>query len=1349
MSIILRRITLLAALFAITVLISLVSAQTTSNPDMVSIPGSFQDELGCPGDWQPECAITQLVYDPDDDVWQGSFDLPAGDYEYKVAINGTWDENYGANAQAGGANIKLSLAEDTRVSFFYDHKTHWVTDDVNSLILTIAGSFQSELGCPGDWQPDCLRSWLQNEDGNRVYNFSTMALPAGEYEAKVAVNQSWDENYGANGERNGPNIPFTVPVDGLEVVFAYIPRNNLLNIQVIDPEALAAAAEREASASAAIPAPRVALSQPETVTIPGTIQSKVGCGGDWDPSCAKTFLMFDPADNIWKGSFDIPAGAYEYKVAINGTWGENYGGFADRDGPNVPLNLTQDQTVKFYYDHATHWVADSVGDIIATAPGSYQAAIGCPGDWQPACFRSWLQDPDGDGIYMFVTGDIPAGNYEVKVALNESWDVNYGADGVPGGANIPFGVPADGTLVVFIYNPSTNILAVGVGTMPDVGAAVKPADLSKAQAHWVTADTIAWQLDEVAEDMTFKLYYSAQGGMQAGPGGVIGGSSIDLTYDPAGLSDATLAQFPHLQGFSALKINPEGQPIVPGILKGQMAIASFAGDGKFLTATSLQIPGVLDDLYFYDGPLGVTYDGDVPTLRVWAPTAQSVKLRLFDDSNPDTKASVMNMTLDRSTGVWSITGEPSWTYKYYLYEVKVYAPSTGIVETNRVTDPYAFSLSMNSQRSQILDLNDPALMPVDWHNSVKPPLEAPEDIVVYELHIRDFSVFDATVPEAYRGTYMAFTVPDSNGMQHLRALADAGLTHLHLLPSFDIATINENPAERQEPDYEMLASLPGDSEEQQKLLSPLRDLDAFNWGYDPFHYTVPEGSYATDPDGYARIIEFRSMVQALNASGLRVVIDVVYNHTNSSGQNDKSVLDRIVPGYYHRLNKDGRVETSTCCQNTATEHLMMEKLMIDSVVTWAKHYKIDAFRFDLMGHHMLDNMWNVRQALDALTIENDGVDGKQIFVYGEGWNFGEVANNQRGVNATQLNVGGLGIGTFNDRLRDAVRGGNPFGDRQFQGFINGIYTAPNGITPGKPEDQLAKALLFADQIKVGIAGNLRDYTFTNSSGVVVTGAEVDYNGSPAGYTLDPQENIVYISKHDNETLWDIIQYKDLPGVTIEDLVRIQNLGNSIVLLSQGVPFFQAGDDMLRSKSLDRNSYNSGDWFNKLDFTYETNNWAVGLPPEQDNRDQYPVMRALLAKEGMTPSKDNIMSAVMHFREFLQIRNSSPLFRLNTAEQIQERLVFHDEQQPGVIVYSLSDIEGDDLDPNHEFVVVLFNATDAEITFTNSDLTGMGLVLHPVLLNSHDPVVQDAAFDSTNGAFTIPARTTAVFVLPQS
>ncbi|MDF1552573.1 MAG: PKD domain-containing protein [Deferrisomatales bacterium] len=205
------------------------AAMHTPPPASVTLAGSLQAELGCPGDWQPDCAVTGLAYDGDDDVWQQTLTIPAGSWEYKAALNGTWVENYGLNATSNGPNIPLDLAAVTDVKFYYDHGTHWVTDDQRSVIATVPGSFQDELGCPGDWQPDCLRSWLQDPDGDGIYNFSTNQIPPGNYEAKVTHGESWDENYGAGGVPGGDNIPFTVPAES-SVQFEYDPTTHVLTI---------------------------------------------------------------------------------------------------------------------------------------------------------------------------------------------------------------------------------------------------------------------------------------------------------------------------------------------------------------------------------------------------------------------------------------------------------------------------------------------------------------------------------------------------------------------------------------------------------------------------------------------------------------------------------------------------------------------------------------------------------------------------------------------------------------------------------------------------------------------------------------------------------------------------------------------------------------------------------------------------------------------------------------------------------------------------------------------------------------------------------------------------------------
>lgn len=1310
-------------------LLILFSARTTSafddtpTPQIVAIAGTFQSQLGCPGNWNTDCDTTYITYDPIDDLWRGTFELAAGEYEYKVALNGTWEENYGLHGESYGENIPLTVPEDGPVTFYYNHHTHFVTDNINHLVANVPGSYQDKIGCPGTWQPDCLRSWLQDPDGDGIYVYTTTYIPAGEYEAKVAVNESWDVNYGADGTPGGDNILFTVP-ENAQVTFTWDSTTHLLTIITED------APEGSPTTPPAVEITAV-FANPNFVTIPGTIQSQLGCPGDWQPDCANTFLTLDEEDNVWQAEFVLPAGEYEYKAAINQSWDENYGLNALRDGPNIPLSLAADQTVKFYYHHGTHWVIDNVNSPIITLNGSFQSEIGCANDNDPTCLRTWLQDPDGDGIASLIVAGVPGGEYSVQTAVNETT-----LTGEPQTFTANEGVE-----LYFEYDREADVLTVSTEGAPS-------GDLSKFQAHWVSADTIAWDID-TEQATTYFLNHALHGGLNVAPRGLEDGEAIPLTVDPNGLSAEILAKFPHLAGMAALKIGPDDLDTIRLALKGQVAVSALNANGQLVDATSLQIPGVLDDLYTYDGRLGVTYDSDIPSLAVWAPTARMVRLLLFPSASPAAVSETLPMQYDSDTGVWGVTGTAEWTGQYYLYEVQVYVPSTGAVETNIVTDPYAISLAMNSTRSQIVNLADPALMPDGWQTTSKPPLAAPEDIVLYELHVRDFSWNDASVPQPLRGTYLAFTVSDSNGMTHLKSLADAGLTHVHLLPVFDIATIEENKNQWQLPDFAQLASLPPDSEEQQALIAPTQGLDGFNWGYDPFHYNVPEGSYASDPDGTARIVEFRQMVQALNEAGLRVVMDVVYNHTNASGQNDRSVLDKVVPGYYYRLDDVGRVATSTCCQNTATEHNMMRKLMVDSTILWATAYKVDGFRFDLMGHHMVGDMVAVQDALHSLTPEADGVNGNEIYIYGEGWNFGEVADNVRGTNATQFNMAGTGIGTFNDRVRDSVRGGSPFGDYLLQGFVTGLYTDPNAEEIRLEGTQKDALLLFADRIRVSLAGNLADYSFTGFNGNPVTGAEVDYNGSPTGYTQDPQEQIVYVSAHDNETLFDAIQYKAPESATAADRARMQVMGLSLVALAQGVPFFHAGDEMLRSKSFDRDSFDSGDWFNRLDFTYQDNGFGSGLPPAGKNRENWPLQQPLLANTAIKPTSADIVNTVAAFQELLQIRRSSPLFRLQTAESVMARVSFQNvgpEQIPGLIVMSLSDVgQESNLDANYDQIVVLFNATGSSVAFSDTVFTGMPLTLHPVQQGSADAVVKTAVFDPATATFTIPARTTAVFV----
>ncbi|MEU0968162.1 pullulanase-type alpha-1,6-glucosidase [Streptomyces sp. NPDC005917] len=866
--------------------------------------------------------------------------------------------------------------------------------------------------------------------------------------------------------------------------------------------------------------------------------------------------------------------------------------------------------------------------------------------------------------------------------------------------------------------------------LPQPAGSAAALDLTTSKAVWIDRDTVAW--DGVDGAVSTQLLSSRDGSIAVKDGTLTSDDERWLRLTKTTLTDAQKARFPHLKDYTAWSVDPRDRDRVRQALAGQLVTSQRAANGAVLAATGVQIAGVLDDLYAKatTASLGPVFHRGKPTLSVWAPTAQSVGLEL--------DGSTVAMKRNPATGVWSVTGPKSWKNKPYRYVVKVWAPSVQKMVTNKVTDPYSVALTADSERSLVVDLADRSLAPGGWSTYTKPEAVPLKDAQIQELHIRDYSVADSTVPGADRGTYPAFTDKDSDGSKHLRELAKSGTSYVHLLPAFDFATVAEKKADQASPDCD-LASYPADSDKQQECVAAVAARDAYNWGYDPYHFTVPEGSYATDPDGTARTVQFRQMVKSLNEDGLRVVMDVVYNHTAAAGQADTSVLDKIVPGYYQRLLADGSVADSTCCANTAPENAMMGKLVVDSIVTWAREYKVDGFRFDLMGHHPKANILAVRKALDALSVKKDGVDGKKIILYGEGWNFGEVASDARFVQATQANMAGTGIATFSDRARDAVRGGSPFdADPGVQGFASGLYTDPNSSTAnGTPVEQKARLLHYQDLIKVGLTGNLAKYRFTDTDGKEVTGAEVDYNGSPAGYADAPGDALAYVDAHDNESLFDALTYK-LPATTsASDRARMQVLAMATAALSQGPSLSQAGTDLLRSKSLDRNSYDSGDWFNAIHWNCsDGNGFGRGLPLAADNASKWPYARPLLGSVSVGCAEIDGASAA--YRDLLRIRTTDSMFSLDTAGQVQSKLSFPlsgKDETPGVITMKLGD-RGD--------LIVVFNATPERQEQRVSALVGTGYRLHPVQAAGADSVVKSASYEREAGTFTIPGRSVAVF-----
>jgi pullulanase len=862
-----------------------------------------------------------------------------------------------------------------------------------------------------------------------------------------------------------------------------------------------------------------------------------------------------------------------------------------------------------------------------------------------------------------------------------------------------------------------------------------------ARAYWLDRQLIKWP--KVDSTGVFKLYHSATGQIVAAKDAPVSGAdgSVPLEVFAGVVPAAAAERFKYVGAGVVLSAKPARRGQLRDLHASQLVLVQEDAAGKVQNATTAQVAGALDELFAEaaeEDDLGVDANRRRAKFKLWAPTAQRVSLCLYDSAT-GSASRIERMEMDDESGIWSETADNRPSGKYYKYAVEVFVRGVGLVR-NLVTDPYSLSLSADSKRSYIADLDAAALKPHGWNDTRSPAtVKSQVDMTIYELHVRDFSINDPTVSDANRGKYGAFTESASNGMKHLKALANAGLTDIHLLPVFDIATVPEvgcvTPA----------VAGAADGESQQAAINAVRDADCFNWGYDPYHYTAPEGSFASDAaDGAKRIVEFRQMVMALHRAGLRVGMDVVYNHTTASGQNEKSVLDRIVPGYYHRLNATGGVEKSTCCDNTATENLMMGKLMIDSVLTWATQYKIDSFRFDLMAHQP-------RALMEALKVKLKKATKRDIHLIGEGWNFGEVANGARFVQASQLSLNGSGIATFSDRARDYVRGGGPFDGGESlvknQGYINGLVYDRNALAADRPVNDLMWA---GDIIKVGLAGSIRDYPLKMHWDEVRQLQQVDYNGQPAGYVVDPGEVVNYVENHDNQTLFDINAYKLPTTVSKEDRARVQILGAAINAFSQGVTYFHAGIDTLRSKSMDRNSYNSGDWFNRLDWSYADNYFGTGAPPQGDNGDNWFLIKPLLANPAIKPGGSEIAWTRDAFRDLVKLRSSSTLFRLRSADDIKTRLTFYNTGSNQVPTVLAGHVNGAGYEgARFKELIYFVNVDKVAQSLTIDAQKAKPFTLHPVHTApgaADARAANDASYDAGSGKFTIPPRTALVYVV---
>ena len=530
---------------------------------------------------------------------------------------------------------------------------------------------------------------------------------------------------------------------------------------------------------------------------------------------------------------------------------------------------------------------------------------------------------------------------------------------------------------------------------------------------------------------------------------------------------------------------------------------------KAVVPTSIFDSDYFIENYTYDGDdLGAVINGDSTTFKVWAPTASKVVLNLFSAGNGGSAYKSVDMTKG-AKGVWSHT-ESCGHGTYYTYTV------TTSVGTQEAVDPYAKAAGLNGNRGMVVDLG--RTDPDGWGtDNFSTGIESYSDAIIWEVHVRDFS--NKIAASNYKGKYLAFTerglVNEHGEAVGVDYLVELGITHVHLLPVYDYATVDEaNP----------------DSQ--------------FNWGYDPKNYNVPEGSYSTDPyNGEVRIKEYKQMVQALHAAGIGVVMDMVYNHTYDAN----SSFNKIVPYYYYRYTASGANSSASGCGNdTASERYMYGKFMVDSVSYWAEEYDLDGFRFDLMGLHDLATMQEVENAVHAINPE--------AIIYGEGWTMGSTIDGSPMANQSNISKiipleGAIGaIAVFNDAIRDGLKGSVFTSDSK--GYISGA-----GSTS-------FPAVLF------GMKGG---------------------SGTGASWSVKNSMVVNYMSAHDNNTLWDKLALSNADN-TVEERLAMNRLGATILMVSKGTVFFQAGEEMLRTKpkgdgAFDENSYKSSDAVNNI-------NWSV-------------------------------------------------------------------------------------------------------------------------------------------------------------
>lgn len=906
---------------------------------------------------------------------------------------------------------------------------------------------------------------------------------------------------------------------------------------------------------------------------------------------------------------------------------------------------------------------------------------------------------------------------------------------------------------------------------------------SNTFAHWLNRNTILlgdsdyFNLDgQIIQSL--KLYYGA-GDLRFFPSeGYRGVDYIEFTRQGGseGLAENSQAVNNNFSAFSATSDISIEQ--AKTMLQGSLTVIAEDADGNQVVASNVQLANIIDELYTQgandanEAELGIIYRDGMITNALWAPTAAFVNVKIYNEDvieNGEFELLASEaMTFDRQTGIWSYQAPTEeLDNKLFRYEVNVFhREQQNVGDIPRFTsvdvvDPYSMSLTADSRYARYVNVADSSLKPSDWQENYTASASEPENYVFYTGHIRDFSALDESTTPEYRGKFLAFTDTNSAPVQHLQALADAGISHFELMPINENAELNNRTLSAvnlgntvndlcnqnqnaetcitygvtsQEVLGDILANLSPASTDSRDILTALANYDSFDFGGHSNLFSANEGSYATAATDSSRILEMRAMVQALHNLGLQVSLNVDFSHTYNSGLEEGSVLDKIVPGYYNRRDAaTGSVINNSGDRDTAPENAMMTKLIADTLVTYSQQFNIDAFNFNAMDDMPKASLLAIQSAVKA---EN-----------AHSYFYGSFKHNSQNAITTPANTDNLtdsDVGALTSNMQEALSSAALFNPSQ---FIDDI-----------------------DKLRLAMVTGNKNYALRDLNGDIYNADDFAF----ASYALSPTQVVNRVANADSETLFDALQYNLPTSFVPKERIRAHNISLTIPLISQGIPSLQMGADLLRSKSMSSHSNTDGDWVNRVDFTQQSNNWSVALPTTLSDE---AAATELLLDNNIQVYADDIASSTALFKEFLQIRASSPLFKLANTEQIIDRVGFHNtsaNKLHNVIAMSIDDgngcmntrlnflgacEEGDlraDLDANVDALFIVINGGQTEQTFTlpsNSSFPAQdsgNFVLHSIQQNSSDVTTQAAHFvaNDLGNQLVVPALTTAVFVKPQ-